>query len=290
MNFLLAFIDVFYAFQVVRKSFAKFSTIYLLIVQVLVWFQFFWYQNRLPSDRNKKTVRLLKNSLDNWKVGEDSYLLIEEIPVQPYTDSSAYYHMSCANRTLRCPRNWIYLSVLFLLFISTITASEYMIYTAYYKETLTKYLEWVALFLSCCQLLPQIFKNFKLSSTSGQTPYSILLTSIAQVSHLCYSFAFAVPFKSMILIYFATSFSLVNLLQLLTYLIIDLWNTQTARDRSMAICSAGIGYLVSISCIVTFTLLIIVDTHRIWWSYSMPAFLCVCLITLYLTSKISLYV
>ena len=78
-------------------------------------------------------------------------------------------------------------------------------------------LEWVAIALWSIELFPQLFLNFRRSSTSGQATLSVMLSFVGKTTDFLAAYLLDMPLQTAILAYFSSTTAYLNILQFFYY-------------------------------------------------------------------------
>lgn len=79
------------------------------------------------------------------------------------------------------------------------------------------YIQWVAIGLWCVETFPQVFLNFKLRSTMGQSTRSVIIASIGKMTDFLSTYGLLMPIQYVVMIYFSSSVNYVNVIQVVWF-------------------------------------------------------------------------
>lgn len=79
------------------------------------------------------------------------------------------------------------------------------------------YIQWVAIGLWCVETFPQVFLNFKLRSTMGQSTRSVIIAFIGKMTDFLSTYGLLMPIQYVVMIYFSSSVNYVNVIQVVWF-------------------------------------------------------------------------
>ncbi|XP_062576497.1 uncharacterized protein LOC134238380 [Saccostrea cucullata] len=79
------------------------------------------------------------------------------------------------------------------------------------------YIQWIAIGLWCVETFPQVFLNFKLRSTSGQSTRSVVIASIGKMTDFLSTYGLVLPIQYVVMTYFSSSVNYVNAIQVVWF-------------------------------------------------------------------------
>jgi hypothetical protein len=104
-----------------------------------------------------------------------------------------------------------------ILFIVIFTISTVLFYSNYFFPILTEFYSWVSLVLWSLEMFPQLYLNFKLGTTEGQSSITIMIAFIGKTSDIISTYSINFPIQVIIMNYLSTSSAYFNNIQMIFY-------------------------------------------------------------------------
>jgi hypothetical protein len=103
------------------------------------------------------------------------------------------------------------------LFLIIFTISSILFYSNYFFPVLTNFYSWVSLVLWSLEMFPQLYLNFKLNTTEGQSSITIMLAFIGKTTDIISTYAINFPIQIIIMNYLSSSTAYFNNIQMTYY-------------------------------------------------------------------------